>query len=223
MKIQGVDFPEPLLNALRDGRLVVFAGAGVSMGPPAELPSFRKLAERMAEGTDKLVTGPEDRFLGQLEGDGVTVRQRAAEILQLDNLEPNTLHRNLLRLFKKAGPVRIVTTNFDCLFDQAADAGDLFKAKPKVFEAPALPPGSRFEDIVDQPIINWNKERGSDIKSPTWRYLFNGNHINDHHLTMGKRHTARQADEFAKIIQEVNRRNTAVVLTWQQKIQEVSQ
>ena len=31
MRIGGVDFPEPLLNALRDGRLVVFAG--VSMGP----------------------------------------------------------------------------------------------------------------------------------------------------------------------------------------------
>ena len=45
MKIGGVDFPEPLLNALRDGKLVVFAGAGVSMGPPAGLPSFRELAE----------------------------------------------------------------------------------------------------------------------------------------------------------------------------------
>ena len=41
MRIGGVDFPEPLLNALRDGRLVVFAGAGVSMGPPACLPGFR--------------------------------------------------------------------------------------------------------------------------------------------------------------------------------------
>ena len=38
MKIAGVDFPEPLLAALRDGRLVVFAGAGVSMGLPAGLP-----------------------------------------------------------------------------------------------------------------------------------------------------------------------------------------
>ena len=47
MKIGGVDFPEPVLNALRDGRLVVFAGAGVSMGPPARLPSLCKLAERL--------------------------------------------------------------------------------------------------------------------------------------------------------------------------------
>ena len=33
MRIGGVEFPKPLLNALRDGRLVVFAGADVSMGP----------------------------------------------------------------------------------------------------------------------------------------------------------------------------------------------
>ena len=32
MNIKGVDFPPALLDALRDGKLVVFAGAGVSMG-----------------------------------------------------------------------------------------------------------------------------------------------------------------------------------------------
>ena len=150
MKIKGVDFPEPLLNAFRDGRLVVFAGAGVSMGPPAGLPSFRKLAEGVAEGTGQSIAGSEtdDQFLGRLKDCGVRVHQRAAGILQPDNLEPNVLHRNLLRLFKKTGPVRIVTTNFDCLFEQAIEAGDLFQTKPKVFEAPALPPGSRFQGIA---------------------------------------------------------------------------
>ena len=51
MRIGGADFPEPLLNAPRDGRLVVLAGAGVSMGPPANLPSFPELAHQVAEGT----------------------------------------------------------------------------------------------------------------------------------------------------------------------------
>ena len=154
MMIKDVIFPEPLLNALRDERLVVFAGAGVSMGPPAGLPSFRKLAERVAErvakGTSQSIAESEtdDQFLGRLKDRGVQVHQRAAEILQPKNLEPNALHRNLLRLFKKTGPVRIVTTNFDRLFEQAAEAGDLFQTQPKAFGAPALPPGSRFQGIV---------------------------------------------------------------------------
>ena len=44
MRIGGADFLETLLNALRDGRLVVFAGAGISMGPPANLLGFPDLA-----------------------------------------------------------------------------------------------------------------------------------------------------------------------------------
>ena len=47
MNIKGVVFPSALLDALRDGRLVVFAGAGVSMGASARLPSLCKLAERL--------------------------------------------------------------------------------------------------------------------------------------------------------------------------------
>ena len=51
LKISNVDFPEPLLNALRGGRLVIFSGAGVSMGSPANLPNFRRLADQVATGT----------------------------------------------------------------------------------------------------------------------------------------------------------------------------
>ena len=70
MKIKGIDFPEALLNALRDERLVVFAGAGVSMGAPAGLPSFRKLAEQVAKGTgqSKAESETNDQFLGQPQG-----------------------------------------------------------------------------------------------------------------------------------------------------------
>ena len=75
MKIANVDFPEPLLNALRNGRLVVFAGAGVSMGPRAGLPSFRRLAEQVAEGTGQSIGNEEaeDRFLGRLKDRGTNV------------------------------------------------------------------------------------------------------------------------------------------------------
>ena len=151
MKIKGVDFPEALLNALRDEKLVVFAGAGVSMGAPANLPSFRGLAEQVAEGTGESIAESEtvDQFLGRLKkSNGTEVHQIAAGCLQPDKLKPNALHRNLLRLFKETSSVKVVTTNFDCLFEAAAEAGDLFKAKPRIFEAPALPLGSRFAGIV---------------------------------------------------------------------------
>ncbi len=44
MRIAKINFPAPLLNALRNGKLVVFAGAGVSMGEPACLPNFEHLS-----------------------------------------------------------------------------------------------------------------------------------------------------------------------------------
>jgi hypothetical protein len=72
MRIGGVDFPEPLLNALRERQLVVFAGAGVSMGPPANMPGFRELARQVAEGTGLFIgeDEPEDRFLGRVKEAG---------------------------------------------------------------------------------------------------------------------------------------------------------
>lgn len=45
-----VDLPQALVAAQREGRLVIFAGAGVSMGPPANLPSLKDLAVQIAGG-----------------------------------------------------------------------------------------------------------------------------------------------------------------------------
>ena len=148
MRIAEINFPAPLLNALRDGKLVVFAGAGVSMGEPACLPSFKHLAQTIARGgVQELQDGEEiDRFLGRLQHEGVKVHERAAEMLSRDALEPTELHRNLLRLYPDSGPVHIVTTNFDLLFEQAAE--DVFGSVPEVFRAPALPLGRQFNGIV---------------------------------------------------------------------------
>ncbi len=149
MKIGGVDFPRPLLEALQKGHLVVFAGAGVSMGPPAKLPDFKRLAGQLATDTGhpRKKGEPVDRFLGRLKIKGVEVHQQVAKILQRDGLEPTDLHRNLLRLYGPPDGVRIATTNFDLLFEQSA--AELFpSATPRVFQAPALPLGSRFRGIV---------------------------------------------------------------------------
>ena len=83
MKIAEIDFPVGLLNDLRDDKLVVFAGAGVSMGQPAYLPSFKHLAKMIAKGTGKTLHcgDPIDHFLGKLQHEGVKVHERAAEAL----------------------------------------------------------------------------------------------------------------------------------------------
>lgn len=151
MKIAEIDFPSPLLSALRDGELVIFAGAGVSMGEPACLPSFKELAEKIAQGTDKRLQDgeTEDRFLGRLhdKGKGVKVHKLAVQELSRNNPKPTDLHRDLLRLYRKEDEqVRVVTTNFDLLFEEAAQ--DVFGAVPEVFRAPALPLGRDFNGIV---------------------------------------------------------------------------
>ena len=151
MRTADIDFPRELIDALRDNTLVVFAGAGVSKGKPACLPDFNQLACEIARGTGvELQKGEtEDRFLGRLrQENGTDVHALAAKALSRDGLKPNDLHFSLLRLFARDQSVRLVTTNFDELFERAADTEDLFDAKPDVFRAPALPLGHDFGSIV---------------------------------------------------------------------------
>ncbi len=150
MKLGGIDFPSALMTALRDHRLVVFAGAGVSMGKPASLPDFRTLAKQIAQDTGEDIAGgePEDRFLGRLQTDrGVQVHARAAALLAQSCPRATDLHCDLLRLFPVTTSTRIVTTNFDLLFEQAAEEGTA-ASKLEVFRAPALPLGREFDGIV---------------------------------------------------------------------------
>ena len=50
-KLGAIEFDDRILDAPRDDKLVVFAGAGVSMGPPSNLASFWKLTSDIAQGT----------------------------------------------------------------------------------------------------------------------------------------------------------------------------
>jgi len=145
-KLGAINFDESILDALRDDRLVVFAGAGVSMGPPSNLASFWKLTCDIAQGTGLDPSEPLDRFLGQLDHRNVAVHDRAAKLLSPEGSAPNALHHDLLRLFRTADQVRLVTTNFDLHFETAANA--LFGAIPDIYSAPALPLGYDFSGIV---------------------------------------------------------------------------
>lgn len=145
-KLGAIEFDDRILDALRDDKLVVFAGAGVSMGPPSNLASFWKLTSDIAQGTGLEPTEPLDRFLGQLHHRKVAVHERAAQLLSPAGSAPNTLHQDLLRLFRTVERVRLVTTNFDLHFETAAST--LFGSTPEVYRAPALPLGYDFTGIV---------------------------------------------------------------------------
>ncbi|MXW26863.1 MAG: DUF4020 domain-containing protein [Dehalococcoidia bacterium] len=118
------------------------------MGPPANLPNFEDLAAAIAAETGEAQEEgePVDSFLGRLQGRGTNVHERAAEALRGGSPAPTSLHADLLRLYRAPQSVRLVTTNFDELFEQAA--AQVFDTPSSVFTAPALPLGSSFRGIV---------------------------------------------------------------------------
>ena len=40
--------------------------------------------------------------------------------------------------------------------------------------------------------IKWGKDRGEDVESAPWYYLFKGERINDYHLSLAEKHAARK-------------------------------
>lgn len=146
LRLGNLDFDDRILDAIKDGRLVVFAGAGVSMGPPSNLDSFPKLAEKIARNTGLRPELPLDRFLGVLQHQGVMVHQRALELLTPAGSAPNELHRDLVRLFGAVNRIKLVTTNFDLHFEAAAL--EVYGSSPEVYRAPALPLGYSFHGVV---------------------------------------------------------------------------
>ena len=155
--------PEELRRAHKKGKVVFFCGAGVSV--PAGLPSFKGLVEAVL--TEMLPetarqTGPDeasawrafregryDEALSILENpseDGYEpkqVREKVRGCLTQDSpsLDKHLILARLADLDKEHG--RLVTTNFDPLFKQAAEElrkqGN-HKPDPAVHVAPALPP-----------------------------------------------------------------------------------
>lgn len=124
MSKKGPCLPAPLLTALEEDELVFFCGAGVSM--PA-LPGFRKLAEEVrrellpdrkpGEGRDY------ERQLYRIERATVpdTMRRKVAELLATPPAPDTEPHEAILRLSCGGGKApRLVTTNFDGLFEAAA-------------------------------------------------------------------------------------------------------
>ena len=144
---EGPDVPDDLLFAQEEGRVVFFVGSGISV--PAGLPSFKGLVDRIYKNLRKrsssleqieIENGRFDRALHLLEDripDGKTrVRMEVHKILERPSQsDRETLHRSLLILASdQQGRIRIVTTNFDRLFESSSSIRNT-----PIYSAPNLP------------------------------------------------------------------------------------
>jgi len=137
---QGADIPDELIRAVANGSATFLCGAGVSFG--ANLPSFKQLTERVYERLGEssndepaernaIDSKEYDRALRSLEkrthrpGMLSRVREAVAQLLAAPATSfPD--HLKLLQLSRdRNGRPRLLTTNFDTLFERAARAGGM--------------------------------------------------------------------------------------------------
>lgn len=157
----GPDIPEALLQAQEEGRAVFFCGAGISFS--AGLPSFKELADKIHEqlgttlsevGKDAYDKGQFDITLNLLEqdypGGRVAVRNALEAVLEpkLRRRGAMDTHAALLQLARsRDGKLKLVTTNFDRIFEHAAKR---IKKPHNTYAAPTLPvpKASRWDGLV---------------------------------------------------------------------------
>ena len=144
-----LEIPRDVEMARVRNELVIFAGAGVSMGEPARLPGFVELAKQIAEPRvpwSKEWEERIDRYLGRASDAGVDVHALARDLLTNERSH-NSLHESLLGVFAEPQNVRLVTTNFDSHFSAAARTVFEGVTIPH-YVGPALPPGRMFRGIA---------------------------------------------------------------------------
>ncbi len=146
MYLNNIDFPNQILDAIQNNKLVVFAGAGASVDKPTSLPNFPELAKEIAEDTGKtLKKEPCEVFLGALKAGGIDVNGIAAHILTDSCRKHNELHEAIVDLFSSPENVKIVTTNYDQMFEQVLEERAITAL---VYNSPALPLGNDISGII---------------------------------------------------------------------------
>lgn len=145
MILNGIEYPNQIIEAIKTNTLVVFAGAGVSMGSPTNLPNYKDLCAKIAEDTanEKDENESCEVFLGTLRAKGIDVNQIAAEILSNTCITHNDEHEAIVKLFLDPKKIRIVTTNYDQMFEQVTGGLGI-----QIHNAPSLPLGNDVSGIV---------------------------------------------------------------------------
>ncbi|MFJ5296722.1 anti-phage defense-associated sirtuin Dsr1 [Pseudomonas sp. NPDC088368] len=157
----GPEIPSELLQAHEDGRVVFFCGAGISY--PAKLPGFEGLVQQIYKGVGTDFSDIEKRAFDKqqfdatldllerrLPGQRNSVREALARSLKPNLRLKNATrtHEAMLRLARtRTGVMRLVTTNFDRIFDAAAKK---MGQSHQYFSAPMLPvpKASRWDGLV---------------------------------------------------------------------------
>lgn len=158
---KGPDIPDALLQAHEEGRVVFFCGAGISY--PAGLPGFKGLVDEIYRLVGTTPTSIEqdayarnrfDAALDLLErrvpGQRIAVRSALAKALKpkLRRKGAANTHAALLQLARcREDSLRLVTTNFDRVFEQVAKR---IKQPINAYSAPMLPipKNSRWNGLV---------------------------------------------------------------------------
>ncbi len=157
----GPDIPDELLQAHEEGRVVFFCGAGISY--PAGLTDFKGLVEQIYKEVHDELGGAEEKAFKnyqfdatldllerRINGGRFAVRQALCRALKPNLRKKGAVdtHAALLRLARtRHGTLRLVTTNFDRIFDTAARK---VSQKFQSYSAPMLPipKNSRWDGLV---------------------------------------------------------------------------
>lgn len=159
----GPDVPDRLIQAHEEGRVVFFCGAGISY--PAGLPGFSGLVSKIYSEVGESPTGLEataikagkyDTAIGLLEGrlapngrGRELVRGALASILTPSGIssKSTSTHTALLTLARtRSDQLRLVTTNFDRLFEEVIGRDEIAANR---LHAPLLPvPKNRWDGVV---------------------------------------------------------------------------
>jgi hypothetical protein len=159
---QGVDIPDDLIRSVTKGNATFLCGAGVSLR--VGLPSFRRLTEQVYthlgespndEPAERsaIASNEFDRALRSLEkrthrpGTPPRVRDAVANLLAAP-AGPFPDHLSILRLSRDSeGRPRIMTTNFDTLFERAAHTAGLVDVPSHAGPSIPRPGGDRDHGI----------------------------------------------------------------------------